>query len=475
MSLTLTTATGTVFARLGKMIKAIRHINGFRGEVLAVGDTNDTGAVWGNGGPTVIDAKTMFDAVHDQFLSTNQSLLDNLYSQQTGYRTAQSGMISYWKTLAQNTLITMVNDDAVLVTKDLATAMKELIRQMVAGNKTVTKNVVSVSVTADGGNTGDAAVAASVIGKDGKPLEYVFTENMEVQATSDAGLGATAGTEPMSIRGESSVADPMDWNWPKGSSCSGSTNVLNASGFQGTNVLNKSDFDYFTVNVPDKWEILVGSAGTSIKKNVANAHRSGTVSSLEYVGDSAELTSIAQTFGSSSYTTSTLKPNTVYAVNYFVKVSATPAAGVLDVDLINATGPAIINNDAGTPLTVTKNLTGVSTSWVAVSGFFQTPKVLPTTYRLRVRLSTALETGKSVYIDDLSMREAVQAYTGGPYIAVFRGATDVIKGDLWTVGVANTWAGVFQSYFDRMFGMRTTLGLQLPSDVSGNIADTATF
>jgi hypothetical protein len=171
-----------------------------------------------------------------------------------------------------------------------------------------------------------------------------------------------------------------------------------------------------------------------------------------------------------------LEPNTVYAVNGYIKMDSTPAAGVLAIDLINGSN-AVVNDDAGTANTITKDLTSVSTSYVAVNGFFRTPKALPATLKIRVRLSTALTSGRNVYIDHLAMAKATQAYTGadtssgGPYIAIFRGSTEVIKNDKWTVTAVNNYGGLLQTGFWRLFNM-PSLGFQLNSAASGSIADT---
>jgi hypothetical protein len=147
-------------------------------------------------------------------------------------------------------------------------------------------------------------------------------------------------------------------------------------------------------------------------------------------------------------------------------MSSTPAAGVLALSLIDS-GGSIITNDFGTSQTITKALTGVSTSWVNVTGFFQTPKVLNSTqYSLKLHLTTAITNTHIAYIDSLQMVLATEAYKGGPYLAVFSGATATVKNDTITVAVANNWAGAFQKAFQRFFNMRQ-LGLQLPSDTGG--------
>jgi hypothetical protein len=140
---------------------------------------------------------------------------------------------------------------------------------------------------------------------------------------------------------------------------------------------------------------------------------------------------------------------------------------VLAVDLVDGSN-AVVNDDAGTANTISKALTAVSTAYVTVSGAIRTPSNLPSTLKLRVRLSTALESGKSMYLDDLALVPMVELYTGGPWLAGFRGDTNVLRGDTFAVACTNDGAGVIQTYTEALFGMRN-LGLQIPSSGSNTV------
>ncbi len=151
-------------------------------------------------------------------------------------------------------------------------------------------------------------------------------------------------------------------------------------------------------------------------------------------------------------------------------MSATPSGGVLSFALVDATN-TIFNNEAGTANNVTKDLTTVSTTWVPVSGFFQTPSVLPAEpLKFRIKLTTALQNAKTVYIDDVTMIVAGQLYAGGPFIGIFPGSVATVLNDTMTVTVANNWAGKFQKAFQTFFDMRS-IGVQLPSSGSPSISD----
>lgn len=173
-------------------------------------------------------------------------------------------------------------------------------------------------------------------------------------------------------------------------------------------------------------------------------------------------------------TAGALLPETQYAVSVWVKMSATPAAGVLTIDLYN--GSSIIQDLQGTNNSFTIALTGVSTSWLNYTGIFRTPYILPVLQYLRVRLSTALSSGKNVFINHLCLTPMTQVYAGGPSVACFSGATPFYIPDTFSAAITNDHGGHanlknFQTLVNRLY-QPTALGLPpLPSSASPTIAD----
>ncbi len=474
MALTYT-GTGGLFTRLGKVIGGIRTVNGARAETLPVGDgtgsgTPDAGATWGTNGPVAKDLKTIETDLWAQFASTNQQLLDGLGEAGAGYRDAQNTYLTYLAQLASDIVIKVVDDDAVLVSRDLTTALKELRRQMLSTNDSVDANAVSVAVSALSGNTTDAAFIASVVDQYGKNLENVFAETLEATVTDGEQTGATLGSEPISIVGEVSDADPLNWSYPDGSGSTATIAICDPTldAQSDGNMLTNSGFEHFTANVPDDWTLLLGTAGTTVLKQVSLTY-DGSGASLEFVGDGGStLSSITQDI------TDQLEPNTVYAVCARVRKHASAAAGAVQFDLVNASN-VNITDDASTANAITLAVGSISSAdfSTTMSGFFRTPKVLPSAVKFRVRVSTAITDTRSIYIDQLAMTPATQLYPRGPFVACFRGATDAIKNDGWNITVSNDYAGLFQHYFDRLFDMKGK-GLQLPSDAAAGetIVDT---
>jgi hypothetical protein len=456
--------TGGLFTRLGRHGGLLRNVLGFVGS-----SAPDTTAHWGSSGPTINDLADAINNIRDQYLASNTQLIDGLYTQRDQYRSVHGTLCGYLQGLAAATLIQMADDDVGLTARDLPTALKLLISQMTASVDSVKKPTVSVSVTA-GTNNGTGVLVASVTGPTGVQLDYVLNENLDVLCTADSQQGGTLGQEVFSVAGDAAQTDALAWDWPKGSGASASLTAVDASVNAGSNYLVNSDFETFSVsNTPDSWLILVGAAGTDIFAAGSSGAYTGS-NALQFTGTGgAPLSSIAQTFGSSSGTTLALLPDTVYAVNFWIKRSGSLAAGVVDVDLVDGSNAAVAD-DASTANKVSTAFGSMTTSYAAKNGFFRTPRVLPSVLKLRVRASTALTSGESVYLDRLALTPATQLYAGGPYAAAFSGATKFVLNDSFTIGVSNNYGSAFQKLAERLFGMRA-LGLQLPSASSPTIAD----
>lgn len=436
MAVTLT-GTGGLFTRIGKFLNIINVVNTLRGTTL-VGDIDELGDNYN-------DDRDLYTGIESAF---------------SGYQSQQGGFLSYLRTKAQTTLVEQVNADNPLTEKTVTAALKELISQMDGASATVDKNTVSGSATAGSSNNGDGICTVLCKGTDGKATENQLAEDIIVTCTSDAQVSGTAGREGFRARGEAAVTDRLSHLYPAGSGCNKSlVAILATSDVADGNLLTNSDFeDFTTANTPDDWTIAVGSAGSDIKEDSSDQYSGSKC--LELDGDGATLSQIYQAV--------TLEPNTRYSFNCFVKFDSTPAAGALVIDLHD--GSSVIADDESTDNTASLDLTGVGTSFESFSGTFITPRVLPSTVRIRIRLSTAISNTSSLFLDHLSLGESTELYAGGPSIAIHSGATDFVKEDYFTVATTNNNAGSFQDGFDKLFDMRGKR-LVLPSDSSGTISD----
>lgn len=445
-----------LFTKLGAIFKGIDSIDVFLGNGnISAGGLLSVGAEITN--------------IQAEFDTDFQFVIDGLYTQRDNTRQSLDSLKSYLSGLAQTALLEVVDADVTLVTRDVPTAMTELIVQMIGAGTVfdadddVDASAVTATVTASSLNTGTGVVVATTKRTDGRTAEYALSETVDIVCTGDALVGSgTARSEPFSVKGEPAVANQLAWNWPKGSGATGdlTTGDADHEPSEGLNLVANSNFEDFTSNIPDSWAILVGSAGTTIIGAATPTHRSSG-KALEFVGDgSSTLSSVAYTFATA------LLPNTRYAVNFWARKSADLLAGVIECRLLDGSN-AVVADDAGTNNAFTVAHGSLSDSaWTAVNGVFITPRVLPSTVKINLRVSTALTDTESVYIDDLCMVTMTELYVGGPALAAFAGATNFLVGDKFSVAISNNGAGLFQKYFQRVFDMRT-LGLQLPSDSAG--------
>lgn len=407
-----------------------------------------------------------------------QALIGSAY---IGSLNSISSVGSLAASVAEATLNRMVFRDSPRISQTLESlnvldSLTELIRQMKVAGATVLAQTIAATPSANTG-TGNGIVNASVRrASDGLVLENAFAETLLLTCDSDSYAGgATAGNEGFTLTGTGSQSNVFAFDWPLGSDASTSLSAIdgaqdNASG----NLLTNSSFEDWTSNVPDNWSLEIGTAGTDIVQETGNVFAGS--SALRITGDGATLTRLVQRFDISTGTVAELSSQTQYSFNLFIRRDGTaPAAGVLTVDLVDQNG-TVIQDAAGTSNTFNIDLTALTTSYASYTGDFRTPVIMPTTVYLRLRLSTALTTGRSVYVDLCSLGEFTQAYTSGPFVAVHAGATPFAVNDFFTMAVTNSRGSggtldSFQSLAYRLFPDIGSNELLLPSSSSPTIAD----
>lgn len=440
MSIPLT-GSESLFVRLGHEIGGLNQLDTARGSALG----------------------TRTDTIYADFVNTDQTVVQGIFGQQDANRSANDQLAAYYQALTQSTLITMANDNSPLNPLDLPTAIAALDVQMISTTSGIQKPTVGATPTAASTNYGDATMVCSTTRFDGRQLDYIFAETINCVVTSDQDRGATAGGEPITYTGAPAVPATA-WNWPQGSGAGISTTVINAT---NATLVTNGDFETWTSAVlpPSNWTILEGLINVDVLRNATVADVLSGNYSCEFLGDGSTLSEITQDL--------TLAPSTVYCMCVWLKKSATPATGVLRVRMIDNLSAVITNaQGAANSYNVTLTDSSVSTSvFRPFTMFWQTPVTLPPTITLDIALTTALESGKSLYIDRVALGVATQLYAGGPYAAVFSGGTPSQIGDYWTIAVTNS-AGVtsFCRSLDRLWNLRV-LNMFIPSITVGYIPD----
>lgn len=448
------TGPESLFVRLGHIFKTIDIINVQRGTTMP---------------PRIDEIEADFD-------NTDQNITDNIYSNLLSYQNSNSSLPSYFRNISNNILTQMVNDDQPQTSStSIPVCMNTLISQMETASATVQACVASGNVVPNPSNNGNANVIVSLYGPDGRIQENSFNEIIEGTVISDSqSNGVIVGRESMNFLGQYSIGDTLSWLYPVGSGSNTGLTCIDASQSQqrgNRNNLNNSNFEIWTVpNIPDGWHIGTGTAGTTVKRNAIFFYDGAA--SLEFDGNGSELTSVYQQFATrlaSGDTSASMSPITQFAMNAWVKVDLAPAAGVLQFALVDGSGNVLLD-EQGNPSSISADLTTIGTTFVPVYGFLRTPRVLPSGVRFQIKLTTALSTGSSVFIDRLAMALPVQCYQGGPSLAAFSGSNMMVNGDSYTVNIFNNYGGLFQRMFDRIYGMKS-MNVLLPSSDTPTIPD----
>lgn len=361
---------------------------------------------------------------------------------------------------------------------NLPGSIAEIIRQMRIAGATVLTQSVSASVTSFTGVGNGIIVCSLTRPQDGLTQELAYAENIQILCTADSYLGGqVAGNEGFSIAGEGLQQDPFASDWPVGSGARIGVFAVDGNNDNSAgNLLTNSGFTDWTSNVPDNWELTVGTAGTNIAQETTIVY-DDSGSALRIIGDGSTLTTLEQTFNDSTGTSGTVSELTQYAFNIFMRRDGVAAAaGVLQIALVDDTD-TIINDELGTPNSFNIDLTALTTSFASFTGTFRTPAVLPDTVKIRLKLTTALTNGRSVYADRAALAQMNRLYAGGPYFSIFSGSTPFVQSDYGSATISNARGGggsldSFQTLLGRWFpAIMLGQELLLPSNPAPSIND----
>lgn len=408
---------GGIFDRIGAIYRFIRELR-------------EVGAQTGTAGRWPYELNDLYVKLEN----ASNALQASLAGVPNGMTAAIGGaeaLAAVLKEAAQTILVEQIDAEDQLPERTVAEALRVLVELMTAAPEHVAANTVTATATAGGSNAGTGVAVVSVLDGLGRTLENVLAEDVLCQRDATA--------QSFLCRGEAAAGSKLAVNWPLGSGCNQSVEVCDPSG--GLSLITNGDFEAFTTNTPDDWTIAAGTAGTQVLEELTNKLVGD--SSVEFVGH-ATGADIRQDI------TDQVAARTPYAINLFYKLSGDPAAGVLTVDLYD--GSAVIADDAGTDNTFNVSLPGVNdTNWHALNGTFRLPDPLPAQVLLRVRLSTALSVGTSLFIDQLAMIASTRLYDGGPYAMFFAGDIAFAIDDVIVIAVANNRSSLYQEACDVLF------------------------
>lgn len=419
------------------------------------GEYNRVAAQYGS------DLTNGFQSIWAQYATSNQAAVQNLPAAVDSFRNSGFQYLSVLQGDAQYSSLLQAADSFSVNPYTVPQSISVVRTAMVASGETINRPTLSSSVASGSLNESDTQFAASTTNIYGDPLDMtyneVFTVTVTQSGTSYSGSAVAVGQLAVNTNA---------YNWPQGSGASASVPITDPA---TDGLITDGSFEAWTnTNTPTNWDIISGTAGTTILQDPSGGVRTST-KCLEIVGNGAETTQVAQDVS--------LSINTVYAVTFQAKINTLTATGTFRVCLTDGNN-VLLSNDAGTSLSYTRDLNGqITTAYQQFTIFFQTPRQLPSTVRLQVGLSVAATAARQIRIDNVQMVAATPLYgapntgTSGPFLAAFSGAEAPATGDVFYATFTNslgTQSFVWAS--ERMYGMRAN-GLYWPSDVSPTIPD----
>lgn len=400
--------------------------------------------------------------------------------------TARDSMLAL-REYGQGITIQMVDDDEKLPARNLPNALRVLDRQMRENTEGLVHNTATFAVSAQTGNSGNGNVVVSLIDHRGNPLKFVRTETLKMTCSRDAqsGGGTAAGGEIFIVTG-GQVRPFHDADWPGGSGASismkSSAGAINNGRDLNENIQVNGDFEQdSTTNLPDQWEAVAGAVGAQIL--VATTSFVGT-QCLRFAGDGATNIHLRQKYGNAADGTSVpLEPMTHYSMGFYIEHNGTqPAAGVLTVKITSSTGGQMSvtpnHGSAVQPLITVDctSTTAVTSSYQFKSVDFVTPADITVNPELRIITTTPLAaTSGVINIDEVVVQKMRTSYVNGPPLAIHRGSTASVQGDVMNVAVTNnntaTGSGRLIRALDRMLGVQES-GETIATLATATVADT---
>lgn len=426
--------------------------------------------------------KTLLANVQGEYSSTDAWMIDSL-SGNIEARIAQSGgVLDDVRMAAERTLVEMCFAEAntsgaanVMRSKTLHDALTWLIRQMDTDAEDVNGTTITKSSAAyAASNVGNGVFVYSTEAPNvllGSTNEWpnIRTETLEARCIQDAVNGAVlAGAETFEIRGQPAYPG-LDYRFPAGSGSTTIINTINASvdgGRPGQNILTNSDFEDQTSNLPDRWSIVTGTAGTHFTTETGATNIWRGAKSLRLEAGTGGTFNIRQPIGSASGTFGRLTPDRCYVFAFAAKKDGS-ATGNIRLSVKDASGNII---DSGN-FAYSQDVSALTSSMVLKSLTLRAPRNVPLDAYFHLESTTTIAVA-DVFIDEIIFAELMPIGNGGQAVGMIAGSTDWRVDDNGRFTFTNNDEGAFVRAFDRLFDMYGK-GLSLPQDYAGTetIAD----
>lgn len=237
---------------------------------------------------------------------------------------------------------------------------------------------------------------------------------------------------------------PIAENHSLGNGGSGFVSIVQPIHVGTSSYLSNADFEDFTSDAPNNWDIVQGQAGIDFSSTTDSATGNSALS-IQGQGSNAEL--------AQALSLPEIIANRAYAVTVKLKRGSS-ATGNLDIRLVGS-GYASSGSEMISVLA-----SGLTQSYVLHSFFVIMPSIIPDDLKLEIAWNNT--TSGQIFIDDIGFGPV--NYGGGFGVVAVRDSGPFVRGDQYDINATNS-EGTFQKFFQQSFGV------QLPSSGTPTIGD----
>lgn len=429
--------------------------------------------------PLIASVQTVLDAFDSTSYRNDVSAISNLANTTSGIPSFLGvNMYGIIQNSITQHIVNTIKTESGVYDGTLQTALKSLQQSMIDSGDTL-QEVASSSITANlGTNQGNGALLTNILrspSANSQALQELYTETINGLCTS-GGNSQNFGVASFSLIGLQKLSE-SNTQCPEGEATvlggsglktviqTSSASIVSTTGQSGNNILSNADFEVWTSNVPRNWTIVTGTAGTQVLQGTVPAR--GTYN-LQLVGNGTVLTRLRQQIASSTGAPFNVFAEVTYSLSFMYRMAAASAnTGVVKVAIRDSLGNAV-----SPEITISMNLVGTTDYTTASTTFSLERGTLPTTLYLDIYSTTAIGSGKQLYIDELLLTPMIELYSGGPKVIITNGTTDWNVGDTCTFDVVSnaTSGGKFIKAIQRWLHPEQK-GVFLPVSVSPTVPD----
>ena len=207
-------------------------------------------------------------------------------------------------------------------------------------------------------------------------------------------------------------------------------------------------FKSFTDNLPDRWTVVTGTAGTEFRSSTSVTYFTEVANVLEFIAGTGVLTELKQVFNSDAGAEWFPEGNAPVMSLVRLQAAGVISGGILVMRWTNSSGTTL-TDDQGVALSKEITLSGVAAgSWSDHYDQWNLPRNVPSNSEFHLGLKTANPlTGANLYLTSPVVTKMLRPYKGAWYVCHISGNTPAASaslanlGDYWDVTATNDNGG----------------------------------